>query len=312
MKQTRGLTEGAILSGIFIVMLLLSIFVPFLITILMWFLPLPFIVFVARHGLRPGLVMFVVSLFLSVLIGGLIGLPNALLAGVGGITAGELIRRRKEALFVLAGSSVAYIGGLVLLYAGSILILEIDPLAAMQDVMRQSTQQAESMMGALGQEPSDNLEVWEEMIDQIGYMGPLLIVFTGIVYALITQFIAHAVLRRLKIKAEPFPPLREWNFPRSLLWYYLVVSIIFFIGAEEGTTIYIIIWNLFPLLETAMALQGFTVVFYYCYVKSIPKAVPVILLISGLFLPFVLLIARILGIIDLGFQLKKRLKSDMK
>ncbi len=312
LRQTRGLTEGAVLSGVFIVMLLLSIFVPFLITILMWFLPLPFIVFAVRHGLKPGFIMFAVTILLSGIIGGVIGLPHALLAGAGGLTAGELIRRQKEALFVLAGSSIAYIGVLVLLYAGSILILDIDPINAMQDVMRQSTQQAESMLGALGQEPSENLEIWEEMINQIGYLGPVLIVFTGVVYGLITQLAAHMVLQRIKVSVEPFPPLREWNFPRSLLWYYLITSIIFFIGTEEGTALYVVMWNLFPLLETAMALQGFTVVFYYCYVKSIHKVFPIILLISGLFLPFVLLLARILGIIDLGFQLKKRLKPDTK
>ncbi|WP_185819977.1 YybS family protein [Salibacterium salarium] len=311
MQQTRRLTEGAILSAVFVVMLLLSVFVPFLSAVLIWFLPLPFIIFVIRHDWKSGLIMAVVSLLLSSFIA-LIGLPFALLAAIGGVTTGELIRRKKEALMVLAGSSIAYIAVLVLLYAGSILLFDIDPLASMQDVMRQSTQQAESMLESFGQETSENMVVWQDMIDQIVKMGPLLIVFTGIAFALITQLIAQAILRRLQIKAEAFPPLRDWNFPRSLLWYYLVISIIYWIGVEEGTAMDIVTWNLFPLLEVAMALQGFTVVFHYCYIKSVPKAIPVILMIFGIVSPFVLLLARILGIIDLGFQLKKRLKSDTK
>ncbi|MFZ4454040.1 YybS family protein [Salibacterium aidingense] len=311
MQQTRRLTEGAVLSGIFVVMLLLSVFVPFLSIVLFWFMPMPFIIFVLRHGWKSGMVMAVVSLLLSFFTAA-VGLPFAIFAAAGGITAGELMRRKKEALFVLAGSSIAYIGGLVLLYAGSVLLLDIDPLAAMQDLMRQSTQQAESMIASLGQDPSENLEVWESMIDQIGQLGPLLIAFTGIMFALITQLIAHAVLRRLQMSVEPFPPLRQWNFPRSLLWYYLIVSIVYWIGVDEGTALETVTWNLFPLLETAMALQGFTVVFHYCYIKSVPKVIPVLLMIFGLVSPFVLLLARILGIIDLGFQLKKRLESDAK
>ncbi|RSL28778.1 DUF2232 domain-containing protein [Salibacterium salarium] len=312
MQHTRRLTEGAILSGIFIVMLLLSVFVPFLGTILLLFLPLPFIIFVVRYGWKSGLIMAVVTFLLSFLTGTLVGLPFVLLAAGGGVTAGELMRRKKEALMVFSASSIAYIGVLVFLYAGSILILDIDPLASLQDVMRQSTQQAESMLESLGQEASEDMAVWQDMISQIVKIGPLLIVFTGIGFALLTQLIAQFVLQRLQMEIEPFPPLRKWDFPRSLLWYYLVVSIIYWIGVEEGTVMDLVTWNLFPLLEVAMAVQGFTVVFHYCYIKSVPKIFPVILIIFGIVSPFVLLLARILGIIDLGFQLKKRLESDTK
>ncbi|SFE63215.1 Uncharacterized conserved protein YybS, DUF2232 family [Alteribacillus iranensis] len=310
MQPAKRLTEGALLSGLFIVMLFLALFVPFVMTIVLWFLPLPFIVYTARHGWRAGLLMMVVTVLLSFFIGGIIGFPNALLAGSGGVTAGALIRRKKEAFFVTAASSLAYIGVLILLYAATILIINIDPLAALQDVMRQSVEQAESMLGAMGQEGSQDLETFQNMIEQIGYLGPLLIVATGIIYAVISQMIAHVVMRRLGMKYLPFPAFRNWNFPRALLWYYLVTSVIFLIGVEEGTALYIVIWNLMPLLETIMALQGFTVMFYYAYVKGLPKALPIVLLVAGLILPIVLLLARILGIIDLGFQLKKRMESS--
>lgn len=309
-QPARRVTEGAVLSGIFIVLLLLSLFLPFLISISLWFLPLPFIVYAARHGIKAGLVMLIATAFLSFFIGGFIGLPNALLAGVGGVTAGALIHKKKEAFVVMAASSLSYIGVLILLYAASIFILDIDPLSAMQDVMRQSAEQAESMLEALGQEPSQDLSTFEEMIDQIGYLGPLLIVGTGIIYAVVSQLIAHAVFRRMKMDFLPFPPFREWSFPKALLWYYLVVSVIFLLGAEEGSALYIVIWNLMPLLETIMALQGFTVMFYYAYVKKLPKVLPILMLVGGLILPIILLFARILGIIDLGFQLKKRLETN--
>lgn len=312
MQDTKRLTEGAILSGIFIVLLLLSLYVPLFISILLWFLPLPFIIYTARHGWKPGTVMFVAVLVLSVLVGGILGLPNAFLSGAGGVVAGELIRRKKEAFIVLAGSAVTYIVGIVLLYAASVLILSTDPMIVMQDAMRQSLEQAERMIVSISQEPSEDLAMFEEMIHQMGHLAPLFIVFSGAIYALVAQGIAHVIFRRLKMDIVPFPPFREWNLPRSLLWYYLIVTILFFIVGNEQTTLAIIVWNLFPLLETLMAIQGFTVVFYYCYVKSISKALPIILVIVGFLLPIIHLLARLLGIIDLGFHLKKRLESDLK
>lgn len=312
LQDTRKLTEGAILSGIFIVLLLLSIYVPLFMTILLWFLPLPFIIYTARHGLKPGIMMFVAVFLLSIFVGGLLGLPNTFLAGIGGMVTGELIRRKKEAFIVMAGSAVTYIAGLVVLYAASVLILQVDPFAVMQDAMRQSLEQAERMLHSLGQEPSDDLAMLEDMIHQMIHLAPLFIVFAGGIYALISQGIAHVILRRLKMDIVPFPPFREWNVPRSLLWYYLIVTILFFIVGEEQSALAIVVWNLFPLLEVLMAIQGFTVVFHYCYVKSISKALPIILVIAGFLLPIVHLFARLLGIIDLGFQLKKRLESDLK
>ncbi|WP_170841112.1 YybS family protein [Salibacterium halotolerans] len=312
MQQTRRVTEGAVLSGVFIVMLLLAVFVPFLSMILLWFLPLPFILFTARYGWKPGIVMAVVSMLLSVFLTALTGLPFAVLSAVGGIAMGEMMSRRKEALLTAAAASVAYIGGLTALYAGSVLLLQVDPISVLQDIMRQSAEQAQSMLSSLGQESSVELEQYGDMIDRFGRMGPLLIVFTGVLYAFLTQFIAHAVMRRMNMEVEAFPPFRNWNIPRSLLWYYLLTFIVYWVGVEEGTAVQTVVWNLFPLLETAMALQGFTVIFYYCYSKSIPKALPILLLVFGLILPFILLLARMLGIIDLGFQLKKRLESDTK
>ncbi|MFD2707198.1 YybS family protein [Salibacterium lacus] len=312
MQQTRRITEGAVLSGIFIVMLLLAVFVPFLSTILLWFLPLPFIVFTARYGWKPGVVMAAVSMLLSVFLTALTGLPFAMLSALGGVTMGELMRRRKEALITAAAASVAYICGLTVIYAGTVLLFDIDPLSVLQDIMRQSAEQAQSMLSSLGQETSGELEQYGEMIDRFGQMGPLLIVFTGVLYAFLTQFIAHKVMRRMNMEVEAFPPFRNWNVPRSLLWYYLLTFIVYLVGAEDGSAVQTVMWNLFPLLETAMALQGFTVIFHYCYSKSIPKAFPILLMIFGLILPFILLLARILGIMDLGFQLKKRLESDTK
>jgi uncharacterized protein YybS (DUF2232 family) len=58
-----------------------------------------------------------------------------------------------------------------------------------------------------------------------------------------------------------------------------------------------------------MLLQGLSFVAYFTHIKKFPKAFLIIAVILTFLLPFVLYIVRILGIIDLGFNLRKRLEE---
>lgn len=50
MNQSRKLTDGALLLVIYVMLLLITIFVPILTMIGMFLLPIPFILYTARHG----------------------------------------------------------------------------------------------------------------------------------------------------------------------------------------------------------------------------------------------------------------------
>jgi uncharacterized protein YybS (DUF2232 family) len=76
---------------------------------------------------------------------------------------------------------------------------------------------------------------------------------------------------------------------------------------EEGTYWFWVIANLSFILQMLMVLQGLSFVFYITHVKGYPKAVPIVVIVLIFLLPFILYIVRILGIIDLGFDLRKRL-----
>ncbi|MBU8905777.1 YybS family protein [Desertibacillus haloalkaliphilus] len=312
MKNTRVLTEGAIIAALFAILLFLTLYLPIIGSIVIWLLPIPFIVYVYRHGLKAGLILWFVAFFVSFIIGGLLVLPLTLMFGSGGIVVGELYRRKKSAFAVLLGGSLTYIANLLLSFIASIVLFGIHPIEAIQEMMLQSIATAEGMLGAVGQESTEQLQPMYDMIDQLIHLAPVMLIVTGIGFALIIQLIASVVLRRLGGQVEPLPRFREWRFPRSFLWYYLAVSLFIIIGVEEGSTLYVVVWNLFPILEIAMTIQGLALIFYYFHVKKVSKAVPIIILILGFVIPFLLYLIRILGIIDLGFDLRKRMESQEK
>ncbi len=304
------MTEGAIFAAIYALLAFMTVILPILASVLMWILPLPFIVYVVRNSWKPGLMLLVVASFVSFIIGGPVLIISAILFGTGGIVVGELIRREKSAFTVLLGGSLAYIANFILFFILSIVVFDLHPIKVMQEIMMESVYAAKGMLQAIGQDPGGQLEQLVEFIERLIYLAPSIIISTAIFYALFTQLIAYAILKRIGEKIVGFKPFREWTFPKSFLWYYLVASIFILVGLEEGTTLYIVMWNLFPLLEIAMTIQGLAVVFFYCHAKGFNKSIPIILVIVSMIAPFLLYIYRILGIIDLGFELRKRIKNS--
>src|SRR5699024_6987261 len=106
-----------------------------------------------------------------------------------------------------------------------------------------------------------------------------------------------------------------------VFWIYFLVIILSFFNTDTSTTMGIVIANSMVILTTLMILQGYSFIFHYADVKKWPKVIPfIIVIISFLFtlllmlfilflflIPLIMmLVIRLLGIIDLGFGLKKR------
>jgi uncharacterized protein YybS (DUF2232 family) len=309
-NRTRVITEAAIMTALYIVLLLMAVYLPLLGFLIMFVLPLPFIVFTTKHGFRTALLLALVAIIATAAVGQIAALPVSFMFGSSGIVVGYLFKKQFSSFAIMLGGSLAYLLNFILLYVGSILLFKIDIIKSTKEMLHQSVSMAESMISSLGQEPNNQLEVMKESIDLIEYVLPSALVFTGILTALITQLIASVVLKRLGIKVSEWKPFREWSFPRSLLWYYLIVTIIYMVGVEQGTVTFTIVINLFTALELIMTIQGLSFIFYYSWQKGWSKGIPVAIAVFSFLLPVLLYLVRILGIIDLGFDLRKKVKKD--
>lgn len=309
MQDIRKLTEGAIVTALYLIILLLTIYIPFFGLLLIWFLPLPYIIYVLRHGIKASIVVWLATMLGTFIVGGVVLVPLTIMFGSGGIVVGELFRRQKSAFAVLLGGSLTYIVNLLLSFILSIVVLDIHPLHDTQMMMKESLDTANSMLGQLGQDPSEQLQVYYEFVDMLPQFAPFMIISMGIVYALFIQLVSSFVLRKMNFRVSTFPPFRKWTFPKSFLWYYLIVLIIMLVGVEKGTGLYTVVINLFPMLEIIMAIQGISLLFYYVYEKGMSKAFPMIAVGLIIIFPPLMTFIRILGILDLGFDLRSRIQQ---
>lgn len=152
----------------------------------------------------------------------------------------------------------------------------------------------------------------EDLLYSIKEYVPVIITVFSMIIAFILQWIAYKINNLFGQQKRGFPPFRELNFPKGLLWVYLLMIIIIFFNIEPGSVLFLAIINIYALLSFLMIIQGFSFVFHYAYVRKIHVVVPILLLIVFLFINVLMVFVQILGIIDIGFSLKKRITDKYK
>ncbi|HET7627698.1 MAG TPA: YybS family protein [Bacillales bacterium] len=314
MKRSNRLTEGAMAAALYGILLILALYVPVVSIVSVWFLPLPFIVYIIRNGTRSALPLWGCGMAIGLLFGSIWGLFFSLLFASGGTVAGILYRQKRPAFGILLGGALTYTAGVILVYILTIVIWDLNLINQTVETMRQAMRDSQSLLHTMGGGSQRNLEMFEQQLALYRYLAPALLAFAGATYALITQLAATPVLRKIGLGDHvlPWKPFREWQFPKSFLWYYLIILIIgFFHGFEAGSVGSIVYYNLLVVLQVVMFIQGLSFVFFYMHLRKWSKGLKGLTLILLVLLSVATgMIFRLVGVIDLGFQMRDRLRSS--
>lgn len=305
MKDTRQLTETALLLLVFILLFAVTFFLPLLGTLLVWFLPFPFIMNAVRNGRNATVAMVVGALILSLFFS-VAALPIAWTFASAGFVIGEMFRRNKPQFHILLAGSLTYIANFVLLYILLVVVTGTNPIADSIDAMKSMFKDMQTISG-LPTVDEEQMKILFAQLDLVTYLVPSMLIMAGLLFALLTQLISGFILKRLQYDVTKWKPFSEWSFPRSLIFYYLIVLILSLVGLEEGSTLFVLVANLDVLLGNAMVLQGFTVIFAFSKMKQWSKAVPVLITVFSFLLMFPLQFVKLLGILDLGLNLRSRM-----
>lgn len=176
----KAMTEGAIFAAIYGLISFMTVIFPIFASVLIWLLPLPFIIFTARNGWKYGLMLIIVAIFISFSLGRILFMFSAIMVGSSGVIIGELIRRKKTAFTVLLGGSLAYIINFILFFIFSIVVFDLHPIETIQQLMIDSINAAEALILSIGQEPNAQLLLLADFVDQLIYLTPALIISTAI------------------------------------------------------------------------------------------------------------------------------------
>jgi uncharacterized protein YybS (DUF2232 family) len=307
-KNVRKLTEGAILLAAFAVLLLLTIYVPFLGMIVNLFLAVPFMLFAAKNDGKSIVVFIIASLLLSFIVGTIMSLPLTLAYGTTGVVIGYLIQKQKNMGVLFITGSLVFLINLIIMYVASIVLFKVDMITEMIDMMRESLNVSADLLKNFGntQDSEKVLEQFNNGLNLIKTLIPTLFVLSSFFIVMIMQLISFPIIKRFGVKVEKWKSFKEISLPKSLLYYFLLTLLVsMLMNPEEGTFWYMAIINMTYILQFMIVLQGYTFIFYYFDKKGFSKAISITIAIVSFIIPIFLYIVGILGIIDLGFDLRK-------
>lgn len=309
MKQTKFITEGAVLLAIYAILLLVSLYVPFLGALVTFALPLPFILLTIKYRLSNAFVIFVAALFITVIVSQPMSLVQTIMFGLIGIVLGYMYKKQKKPVEILIAGTLAYLIGIMLIYVASIKFFNIDLMKQMQNMFSESIAQSEKIVSAAGMPISkEQKELFEQFNDVLQTLFPSLLVMASVCCSWITVMISGSVLRRLKHDVAPWPKFRDIQLPKSIIWYYVIFILLeTFIKVEPTSYLHMVFSNLYVIFALLLVLQGLTFIAFLAYRKGFTKGVPIISFIVCMFIPMLFPLVTILGIIDLGTSLRSKI-----
>ena len=306
MNKGRNLAEGGLLLALYTILLFITLYVPLIGTILMFVLPVPFILIALKQNLKWSFLFLAASTFMNIILGSIPAIPVTVMFGLIGITIGYYIQCNKSQLQMYIISVLIFIFGILAIFIGSMVLFDFNYIEETINMVESSLEQSEQMLTALGQEEGVT-ETISQNLELIQTILPSFLVICSIIMVGIIFLVCKPIINRFSDKKLIIGKVRDMQLPKSLLWYYLFIMISsLFFSEEDGQLIYTFLVNGIYLLQFLILLQGFSFIFYFSNIKGWPKGIPITVVVLSVLLPFAPFV-RILGIMDLGFPLRKTL-----
>lgn len=309
MRNTKFITEGAVLLAIYAMLLLISMYVPILGTVVTFALPLPFILLTIRYKISNAFVIFTAALFITVIVSQPMNLVKTTMFGLIGIVLGHMYKKQKKPVEILMAGTLAYLIGIMLIYVASIKFFNIDLMKQMQNMFNESMAQSAKIVTAAGMPISkEQKELFAQFNDVLQTLFPSLLVMVSVCFSWITVMISGSVLRKLKHDVIPWPKFKDIQLPKSIVWYYVIFILLStFIKVEPTSYLHMVFSNLYVIFALLLVLQGLTFIAFLAHSKGFTKGIPIISFIACMFIPMLFPLVTILGIIDLGISLRSKI-----
>ncbi|MGE7941198.1 YybS family protein [Lysinibacillus xylanilyticus] len=309
-NQTKALVQGSMMVAIFTILMLISAYVPIIFIVGLIFAPLPIAWYSANYKRSSSILVAVVGCTLTALTSGITMLPFAFILALIGVVIGNAIYLKKSKLYLFMSSGIAFLLSMTIVYVAYVQFAGINIIDMSLEILRENYEQSNELAKNVTGQVVFQPEIIEAMLKTIELTMPATITISAFFAAFIIITLNLPVLKRLGLDVPKFAPFQNMRLPRSILWYYMIVLCInLFMRPEFGSTLDIIVLNVSYVLWMLLILQGISFLHYFISKKEMPNGVKWIATLLALPLSSFMIL---LGIVDLGFDLRSLVKGKTK
>ncbi|MCZ2259050.1 YybS family protein [Sporosarcina sp. G11-34] len=301
-EKARKVTYGAMMIGLFVVLLAVSLYVPLIGALAMFFIPLPIILYRIKYNRTASIFVMMTGIVLSMFVGGIVLIPFGFLYGLLGLIIGDTIATKKSKLYTFMATGTTLLILTITSYVAAIVVFKVNFIDAIMDGARASQKQVITFFEKSGELP----EGFEEQLGASLTLTEISFPSTFIIFTFILAFIFVSlnllIVKRLGNDVKSFPPFQDMKLPLITVWYYLVVMLWgLFFEMKIGTTSFLIYTNASIILRFMFFLQGVSFINYSLKEMKLPKwAIVILTLFAFPLYPITVL----LGVLDTGLNVR--------
>lgn len=211
MNSTKKITEGAMMAAIIGALLILNRqtanFIDFA---MFWVVPLPVVLYTAKHGIKNAMMLVVSVIVIAVIAGMPSALYYSVMGSILGLFLGDAVQSQKQQGVLLMISCVVSI---VSTFLGMFVFASILGYNLMDETTLMVSMMSETFesLGMAGQ--------LQSLIEFIPILVMMSLVLSALVEGVLVYLLSYIVLHRMKIKMTPMKPISQIQLPK--LWGYV-------------------------------------------------------------------------------------------
>lgn len=317
----RGMTEGAVMAGLTIILMLLGN-VPVVGIFSLLFSSIPITVVTVRQGsFAGGLTGILVTLLLALFLGPLTAVSGGLHYVLLGWVMGYMLYRRKSAIKTIHASVITAAFAALALLVINLGLMGFSPenIAAFLDSYQKDMlelYETTGMTGMLIQQGMTQTQATDMLVQLIGLavrLMPAMMMISQSIMAIVTYFITVFLLKRLKIRIPRTQSFQNWILPGSFVWALIAVWALWLAGDYINISwMNILVLNALIVFAALLLLDGIALSMHLFKFKQMSTGMKAFAVFSVLFFFTGFLVAFILaGLADLLFDFRK-LRVDNK
>lgn len=309
--RSKVIVESALLITLTFTFFLGSLYIPLIGVALALFSPVPLVVLSMRYGLKRGVGSAIIASFLVLLVGGpfqaFVFIFNS---AVVAIAIGFLVGRGFRSGEVIFYGTLASLGGKVLFFVLSALLIGINPLELNLKMIQDAFKTSAEFYEKIGLLPKDSYfsgSNLEALLRYLRIIFPAIIILASALDAFLTFVVSGWVLRRLKQEFPYLSSFSEWRFPRSIFWG-MVLGLLFSMIGEQVSNSYLTNAgaNLQLVFGVLFMIQGASLIDYFLKKLNLKRFIRFIIVFLVFTQPFLSKIALFLGMFDLIIDFRRR------
>lgn len=225
------------------------------------------------------------------------------------ILMGRCYKKRASAIrTIVVGAATILAEMLLLLFIGTVLF-QFDLSGYVQDIVNVTMKPLQEVVenSSLSKDFVMSKEYMESLMNMTVQRIPFALIISSFLMSFIAHIISRPILNSMGFTTMKMKPVREWMFPRALIWYYLIGFVIEIIALNSDSGyLTMISANMVPMLNILFSIQAIGFFFFLTYQRKWNPVIPFIIAIPVLLFPPM----AIIGIIDIAFPLRQMMTKS--